>query len=125
MATITEAGLQGEWFYLEEEQPLDRTTERFFILQDGSVRSNGSTDVVGKYKIMGDAAVIRFSRSDHPDYVMTLHAAGEVFDEGTQSVHANAAYRIEEIDEPVRYYGTFVRRTANYASASDISRRIS
>ncbi|RYF22935.1 MAG: hypothetical protein EOO77_03090 [Oxalobacteraceae bacterium] len=125
MATITEAGLQGEWFYLEEEQPLDRTTGKFFTLQNGNVRSNGSTDVVGVYKIMGDAAVIRFSRSDHPDYVMTLHAAGEVFNEGTQSIHANAAYRIEGIDEPVRYYGTFVRRIADYNSTTTISRRVS
>ncbi|RZL28540.1 MAG: hypothetical protein EOP64_04210 [Sphingomonas sp.] len=119
MATITESGLQGEWFYLEEEQPLDRTSARFFILRDGSVRANASADVVGTYKIMGEAAVIRFSRSDHPDYVMTLHAAGEVFDERTETIHANAAYRIEGVEEPVRYYGSFVRRIADYTSTTD------
>ena len=124
MATITEAGLQGEWFYLEEEQPLDRTSARFFILRDGSVRANASADLVGTYKIMGEAAVIRFSRSDHPDYVMTLHAAGEVFDEGTETIHANAAYRIEGVDEPVRYYGSFVRRIADYASTTDTIERV-
>jgi hypothetical protein len=83
---------------------------RIFILRDRSVRSSRNLDTVGTYEIMGDAAVLTFSRREHSDFVMTLHAPGEMFDDTTPSIHANAAYRMEAIDEPVRYYGTFVRR---------------
>jgi hypothetical protein len=88
------------------------------------VRSSRNQDVVGIYEIMGDAAVLTFSRREHLDFVMTLHAPGDVFDEATHSLHANAAYRMESIDEPVRYYGTFVRRSPDDSSTDDIWRRV-
>jgi len=124
MATITEAGLQGDWFYIEEEQSLDRASPEFFILREGVVRSSRNQDVVGSYEIMGDAAVLTFSRREHSEFVMTLHAPGDVFDEATPSMHANAAHRMEAIDETVRHYGTFVRRTADDLRAADIWHRV-
>jgi hypothetical protein len=47
MAAITEAALQGEWFYLVEEQPLDRTRQSFYVLDHGEVRTGAEGDVVG------------------------------------------------------------------------------
>ena len=91
MATVTEAALQGEWFYVEEDQPLDRTSPEFFILREGIVRSSRNLDVAGTYEIAHDRAVLTFSRRGQSDFVMILHAAGDLFDETTPSVPAEQA----------------------------------
>lgn len=124
MATITEAALRGEWFYIEEEQPLDRANKEFFILRDGEVRSSRNLDVVGTYELAGDRAILTFSRREHSDFVMTLHATGAVFDDTTPALSADATYRIESIDNPVSYYGMLVRRPVDYASTDDVWRRV-
>lgn len=124
MATVTEAALQGEWFYVEEDQPLDRTSPEFFILREGIVRSSRNLDVAGTYEIAHDRAVLTFSRRGRSDFVMTLYAAGDVFDETTPSLPADATYRFQGIVEPVSYYGTFVRRLADYSGTTEVWRRV-
>ncbi|MEG3085448.1 hypothetical protein U1707_17535 [Sphingomonas sp. PB2P12] len=54
MATITEEALQGEWFYLEEEQPLDLSSPSFYMLADGIITPNDRPDDVGSYVIEGE-----------------------------------------------------------------------
>lgn len=90
MATITEAALRGEWFYIEEQQPLDRVNKEFFILRDGDVRSCRNPDVLGTYAFADDRAILTFSRREHSDFVMTLHAIGAVFDDTTPILSADA-----------------------------------
>ena len=60
MAAITDRALQGEWFYLEEEQPLDRTSPSFYVLSDGRVTPNDRPDDVGAYVIEDGRALIEF-----------------------------------------------------------------
>lgn len=55
MAAITEASLQGEWFYLEEDEPLDRASPEFSILRDGKVQSSTKPDVSREYVVTDDA----------------------------------------------------------------------
>jgi hypothetical protein len=124
MATITEGALQGEWFYIEEEQPLDRTTPEFFILRDGVVRSSRNLDVTGTYEINDDQALLTLTRDGHSDLVVTLRATGDRFDEATPSVPANAAYLLEGFEEPVSYYGSFVRRLADCSGIEEVRRRV-
>jgi hypothetical protein len=124
MATITEAALQGEWFYLEEEQPLDRTSPEFFILRDGIVRSSRNLDVAGTYEIHHDHAILTFTRHAIADLSITLNAGADLVDEAMPSLPANATYRLEGFEEPVSYYGTFVRRFADYSSTDEVRRRV-
>jgi hypothetical protein len=124
MAAITEAALQGEWFYLEEDAPLDRANPEFFILREGVVRSSRDLQVGGTYEITYDRVVLTFTRRGQSGFVMTLNAAGNMFDETTPSLPADATYRFEGIDGPVNYYGTFVRRIADYAGTAEVWRRV-
>lgn len=61
MATITDATLQGEWFYVEEEQLLDQTASNFYVLRAGTVTTGEVSEVVGSYSIEGRASGDRFS----------------------------------------------------------------
>jgi hypothetical protein len=62
MGAITEEALQGEWSYLEEEEPLDRAKPEFFVLRDSKVQSSTKPDVMGKYAITDARAVLTFAR---------------------------------------------------------------
>jgi hypothetical protein len=124
MAAITEAGLQGEWFYLEEEQPLDRASPEFFILRDGKVRTSNKLDLVGEYVITDDGAVLTFARRAHSRLVIALSATGAMFDETTPTLQADATYEMEALDEPMNFYGAFIRRDADYFNTDDVGRRV-
>jgi hypothetical protein len=113
MAAITEAALQGEWFYLEEEQPLDQASPEFFILRDGKVWSSTQPDVTGDYVITDDGAVVTFARRDASRRIIALSATGAVFDENTPTLQADATYEMEPLDEPMSLYGAFIRRGAD------------
>jgi hypothetical protein len=123
MAAITEAGLQGEWFYLEEDAPLDRTSPEFFILRDGKVRTSNKPDLVGEYAITDDGAVLTFARRAQSKLVIALSATGAVFDETTPTLQADATYEMEALDEPMSFYGAFIRRDADYLSTDGVARR--
>lgn len=71
MATITEAAQKGQWFYIEESQPMKRERLAFFELLNGKLRSNERVDLVGTYLIAGAKALLTFTRHGHPDFVMT------------------------------------------------------
>lgn len=124
MAAITEEALHGEWFYLEEEEPLDRTSSEFYILQGGHVRSSTRAGLKGTYFIADDKAVLIFAPREHSSFVLTLHATGDLFEERSQSLEAVAAYVIEAIEKPVTFHGTFVRRFADFVSSEDVEERI-
>jgi hypothetical protein len=124
MATITEAALQGEWFYLEGEEPLNRARSEFFVLRDGAVRSSTHMDLVGTYLIAGERAVLTFVRRGRCDFAMTLQALGDVFDETSTSIQADATYGLDDVEDPSTYYGTFVRRLADYSGTDDVRRRV-
>jgi hypothetical protein len=123
MAAITEAALQGEWFYLEEDAPLDRASPEFFILRDGKVRTSNKLDLVGEYAITDDGAVLTFARRARSTLVIALRATGEAFDETTPTLQADATYEMESFDEPLSFYGAFIRRDTDYFSTDDVWRR--
>jgi hypothetical protein len=123
MAAISEAALQGEWFYLEEEQPLDRASPEFFIFRDGKVQSSTMPDVTGEYIITGNGAVLTFAPRGATRRTIALSATGAVFDETTPTLQADATYEMEALDEPMSLYGALVRRDADYSSTDDLSRR--
>ena len=123
MASITEEALVGEWFYLEEEEPFDHATPEFFILEAGKVRSSTQAGLHGSYFIAGAKAVLTFAPREHSKFVLTLHAAGEFFDHRTPSMEAAASYVMEAMKEPVTFYGSFVRRFADFVSSADVERR--
>jgi hypothetical protein len=125
MAAITEAALQGAWFYLEEEAPLDRASPEFFILRDGRLNSSTEPDVTGKYVITDDGAVVTFARRGGSRRTIALSATGAEFDETTRTLQADATYEMEAIDEPMSYYGAFIRRDVDHLSTDDVQRRVS
>jgi hypothetical protein len=116
MAAITEAALQGEWFYLEEEQPLDWTSPSFYILNDGHVTPNDRPNDIGMYVIEDGKALIEFPKYAGAALTIELLCDEFKFDETTDNLTANASYAIPPVDEPLHYYGTFVRRRADYHS---------
>jgi hypothetical protein len=123
MAAIIEEALQGEWFYLEEDEPLDRASPEFFILRNGKVQSSTKLDLVGEYAITDDGAVLTFARRAQSTLVIALRATGEAFDETTPTLQADATYEMEALDEPMSFYGVFIRRDADYFRTEDVSRR--
>jgi hypothetical protein len=124
MAAITEAALQGSWFYLVEEAPLDRDSPEFFILRNGKVHSSTEPDFTGEYVIMDDSTVITFARRGGSRRTIALSATGAEFDETTRTLQADATYEMEAIDEPMSFYGAFIRRDVNQVSTDDVSRRV-
>jgi hypothetical protein len=123
MAAITEAALQGEWFYLEEEQPLDRTSPSFYILSDGRVTPNDRPHDLGAYAIKDGRALIEFPKYAGAALTIELLCDELKFDETTDTLTANASYAIPPVDEPLHYYGTFVRRRADYLATPGTWRR--
>lgn len=124
MAAITEAALEGEWFYLEEDQPLDLTNPSFYTLADGRVTPNFRPGGVGTYVIADGRAVIRFPAYARAALTIELICDALTFDDRTDLLRANATYKMTAADEPLHYYGTFVRRGTDRHSTADVSRRI-
>ena len=123
MAAITEAALQGEWFYLEEEQPLDRTVPNFYSLRHGEVRTSQATEVIGAYEIYGDRVVITFHRTSPFTTTITLSSSNPVFDTATGALSSSATYTLPDGSDPLHMHGSFVRRIADYPTAEDVARR--
>jgi hypothetical protein len=123
MATITEEVLRGEWFYLEEEQPLDPSSPSFYILAAGYITPNDRPDDVGSYLIEDGKVVIQFPRYARAALTIELTCDAPTFGEGTDLLTANASYEMAAVDEPLHYYGTFVRRGADYRSTPATWRR--
>ena len=123
MAGITEEALRGEWFYLEEEQERDRTATNFYVLHAGEVRTGGAVGVVGTYNIDGDRVVITFHRSIPFTTTITLSSEQSVFDPTTDMLSSSATYTLPDGSDPLRMYGSFVRRIADFSSTDDVRRR--
>jgi hypothetical protein len=123
MAAITEAALQGEWFYLEEEQQLDRTATNFYVLRAGEVRIGNAAEVVGTYSIESDRMVVTFHRIIPFTTTITLTSAHLGVDEGADVFSSSATYTLPDGSDPLHMYGSFVRRTADFPSAQDVARR--
>ena len=123
MAQITEAALQGEWFYLEEEQPLDRTATNFYVLQAGEVRIGDASDAVGTYSIDRDRAVITFHRTIPFTTTVTLRSDELDFTPATDLLSSSAIYTLPDGSDPLVMYGSFVRRIADFPSIDDVRRR--
>ncbi|RZL82472.1 MAG: hypothetical protein EOP66_04910, partial [Sphingomonas sp.] len=116
MAAISESALRGEWFYIEEDEPLDRTSPEFFILEGGKAQSSTKPDVMGEYVIMDDRAVLTLARRGASKRTIALFATGAVFDETTRTLQADTTYDMDALDEPMNFYGTLIRRDADYFS---------
>ena len=114
MAIITETALQSDGLYLAKERLLDPAANPFFTLRDGRITSNGRVDAVGTYLIAGSKAVLTFTRKDAPDFIMTLTATSEVFNEATAILQADAKYRIAGVNGLAAYQGTLVRRVTEF-----------
>jgi len=125
MAAITEAALGGEWFYLEEEQPLDRTSTNFYVLEAGEVRIGDAPEVVGLYSIDRDRVVITFHRTIPFTTTVTLRSDDLDFTPATDLLSSSAIYTLPDGSDPLRMYGMFVRRLADYSSTPGTWRRIS
>lgn len=124
MATITEDALRGEWFYLEEEQPVDRTAMNFYVLRAGEVRIGEASEVVGTYSIEGDWVVITFHRTVPFKTTITLSSGRSVFDLATGVLPSSTIYTLPDGSDPLRMYGSFVRRIADFPSADDVRGRV-
>lgn len=122
VAAITEDVIQGEWFYLEEEQPLDRSSPEFYILRDGEIRSSTKPDIAGTYAFDGDQVAIAFRQRADTQFTITLRSTGAPVTAETDVLHAQASYRLA--DDPIDYYGSFVRRFADHTSAEEIEKRL-
>jgi hypothetical protein len=125
MAAITDQALQGEWFYLEEEQPLNLASPSFYILAEGRVTPNDRPDDVGTYVIEDGRALIEFPKYARAALTIELLCEDSKFDQSTEILMANASYEMAAVDEPLHYYGTFVRRRADYHSTPSTWRRVS
>jgi hypothetical protein len=125
MAAITDHALQGEWFYLAEEQPLDLTSPSFYILAEGRVTPNDRPDDVGTYVIDDGRALIDFPKYVRAALTIEVLCEDSKFDKNTDILTANASYEMAAVDEPLHYYGTFVRRRADYHSTPSAWRRVS
>lgn len=123
MAAINESALRGEWFYIEEDEPLDRTSPEFFILEDGKAQSSTKPDVMGEYIITDDGAVLTLARRGATKRTIALRATGAVFDETTPTLQADTTYKMDALDEPMNFYGALIRRDVDYFSTADVSRR--
>jgi hypothetical protein len=124
MATITEEALRGEWFYLEEEQLLDRTAMNFYALYAGEVRIGDAAEVVGAYSIDGDQVVITLHRTIPFMTTITLSSGQSVFDPATDVLPSSTIYTLPDGGDPLRMYGSFVRRIADFPSADDVRGRV-
>ena len=124
IATITEDALRGEWFYLEEEQSLDRTAMNFFVLRAGEIRVGEAAEVVGTYNIEGDRVVITFHRTIPFKATITLSNGQSVFDPATDVLSSSTIYTLPDGSDPLRMYGSFVRRIADFPSADDVRGRL-
>jgi len=115
-------GLRGEWFYLEEEQPLDLSSSSFHILAAGRIMRPND---VGSYSIEVGKVVIQFPRYARAALTIELTCDAPTFGEGTDLLTANASYEMAAVDEPLYYYGTFVCRRTDYRSTPGTWRRTS
>ena len=113
MAAITEEVIRGEWFYLEEEQPLDRTVSNFYVLLAGEVRIGDAAEVVGTYSMEGDRVVITFHRTLPFTTTTALSSNESVLDPATDVLSSFAIYTLPDGSDPLRMYGSFVRRIAD------------
>ena len=123
MAAINESALRGEWFYIEEDEPLDRTSPEFFILEHGKAHSSTKPDVMGEYIITDDGAVLTLARRGASKRTIALRATGAVFDETTLTLQADTTYEMDALDEPMNFYGALIRRDVDYISTTYVSRR--
>ena len=124
MAAITEDLLQGEWFYVEEEQHLDPTAMNFYVLHAEEVRIGEAAEVVGTYSIEGDRVVITFHRTVPFTTTITLSGGQSVFDLNTNVLPSSTIYTLPDGSDPLRMYGSFVRRIADFPSADDVRGRV-
>jgi hypothetical protein len=124
MAAITNEALQGEWFYLVEEQPLDRTSKSFYVLHGEDVRTGTEAEVVGTYSIEDDSAVITLLRTTPFTTTITLTSADAAFDKTTSVLSADATHTLPDGSDPLHLYGSFVRRFADFPSVEDVWSRV-
>lgn len=123
MATITEDALQGEWFYLEEEQQLDHTAANFYVVYAGEVRIGDATEVVATYIIEGDRVVITFHRIIPFTTTITLSIGQSGCNPTMDVLSSSATYTLPDGSDPLRMYGLFVRRIADLPSTKDVRGR--
>lgn len=112
MAAITEAALQGEWFYLVEEQSLDRSIDAFYVLREGEVTLGNDPEVVGTYSIAGDGVVLTLRRAIPFTTAIELNSTEATFNGTTSALIANATHILADGSDPLYLYGSFVRRFA-------------
>lgn len=124
MAAIMDAALQGEWFYLEEEQLLDRTSSNFYVLRAGQVLIGEVGEVVGSYSIESGSAVIVFHRTTPFTTTITLSSSHSVFDGATDVLASSALYTLPDGSDPLTMYGSFVRRIADFPNIDDVNGRV-
>ena len=123
MVTITEETLEGEWFYLEEEQPADRTAMNFYVLRAGEVRIGEASEVVGTYSIEGDRVIITLHRTIPFMTAISLSSGRSVFGPATDVLSSSAIYTLPDGSDPLRMYGSFVRRIGDFPGTDDVRRR--
>lgn len=121
MAAITEEALQGEWFYLEDEQPVYRNGASFYVIRSGKMKT-GTGAEVATYSIEGRRAVIRFHRTTPMTTVLTLSSMDPVFDKTTGTLSSSAIYTLPDGSDPYHMYGSFVRRIAELSSTDNVGR---
>jgi hypothetical protein len=124
MASITEAALQGEWFYLVEDQSFDRTSREFYVLDRGEVRLGTSPEAVGVYTLGDDYVAIRLHRAIPFTTTITLSSNDATFNKTTRILAADATHTLPDGSDPLYLYGTFIRRVADYPSVCDVWRRV-
>lgn len=112
--SFTQEGIDGEWIYLEGEQPLTPDLP-VWTFEDGRLLVDGAD--AGSYTIGGGELVIEFAPTgDARRHQVTLSPMGELpVTSSTSSLAANSQLWFDQIDddnEPVSQYGCLVRKHA-------------
>jgi hypothetical protein len=96
----------------------------FYVLHAEEVRIGEAAEVVGTYSIEGDRVVITFHRTVPFTTTITLSGSQSVFDLNTNVLPSSTIYTLPDGSDPLRMYGSFVRRIADFPSADDVRRRV-
>ena len=123
MTTITEETLHGDWFHLEEQQPLDPAWASYYTLTHGEVSWGPMREIVGSYKIEGGRAVITFLQTTAANVTIVLSGMVGSASDSSDWIKADATYEMAVGRDAQQVYGSFVRRIVDFPSIEEILHR--
>jgi len=111
VTTITEETLRGEWFYLEEDEPLNLARAKPWALADGEVRQGSA--VIGTYQPSPAGVVLDMHPTgDERRWTITLRPIAGQVDAGIKQLQADSVL-VFGGQEPWGTVGSFIRKVAD------------